>query len=87
MRKPYRPSNGTEGMMFQEVFCDKCKHDNFDEETLKGGCEILANSLFFGVDDENYPKEWVYEPEQLERDGYFSIGGEHGARCTAFEPR
>jgi len=85
--KTYRPSNGTEGMMFQEAFCMKCKHDNFDEYTMAGGCEILANTMFFDRDDESYPKEWIWYPHKLKEDGYLSIGGEFGAQCTAFEER
>jgi hypothetical protein len=27
MAEPYRPSNGTEGEMFQEQWCEKCEHD------------------------------------------------------------
>ena len=38
--KPYRPSNGTEGSMFQDRFCSQCTKDNLGDEG-KGGCEII----------------------------------------------
>lgn len=54
--KLYRPSNGTEGMIFMEKFCDKCKKNNTGD-----GCKILADSLCFEVNEPEYPKEWVYD--------------------------
>jgi hypothetical protein len=48
----YRPSNGTEGMQFEDEFCDKCEHDNGTN------CEILFNTMIFDIDDEEYPEEW-----------------------------
>jgi len=41
--KAYRPSNGTEGMMFMATWCDRCavNHD--------GDCEILAESFYSDV--------------------------------------
>lgn len=53
--KPYRPSNGTEGEMFMERFCDRCAIDGEHPQ----GCEILAASFAFDPRDERYPKEWV----------------------------
>ena len=50
----WRPSNGTEGDIFMESWCAKCKRDiNFD-------CEIIAKTMVFSFDDERYPKEWQY---------------------------
>ena len=56
--QPYRPSNGTEGDMFEVLFCNKCKHDTKDQ-----ACEILMRTMIFGVGDPEYPKEWVYDSE------------------------
>ena len=67
----YQPSNGTEGAMFMEEFCFRCKHDNFDEKTGEGGCPILAAS-FLDIGNPAYPPEWQYG-----NDGY--------PVCTAFE--
>jgi hypothetical protein len=76
--KPYRPSNGTEGMMFTERFCDRCKRDARYRETDDGadGCPILAASYCYEVDSEKYPKEWIVNLHD-------AIGST--ARCTAFE--
>ena len=50
---PYRPSNGTEGMMFEEEFCNYCR--------LEDGCEIVGNAMFFEIGDIQYPKEWTHD--------------------------
>ncbi len=56
--KSYRPSNGTEGELFQEEFCYRCKLDDCDE-----GCDILLNTMIFGIKNEDYPKEWVFDED------------------------
>lgn len=53
--KKYRPSNGTEGMIFQDKFCDKCT------KFRKGSCSIFNRSFFNDINDKAYPKEWVYD--------------------------
>lgn len=75
MSKPYRPSNGTEGADFQDFYCDRCARDAaFRETDYEGdpalGCQILADTFCYSVDDPKYPKEWITD--------------ERGARCTAF---
>lgn len=70
--KPYRPSNGTEGMQFQSAFCDNCHYDGNVENGK--GCLILAKTMIFQLEDPEYPKEWV-KNELLE------------ARCTKFKSR
>ena len=73
MSKPYRPSSGTEGFIFTSKFCDRCKHDNYTDERPQDGCEILVRTLGYGIDDKEYPTEWVSDSS--------------GPRCTAFEAR
>lgn len=71
--KPYRPSNGSEGDCFMAQFCERCVHDRSARAgDYANGCQILCRSLFFGVDDPDYPKEWVEDD-----DG-------RSPRCTAF---
>ena len=60
--KSYRPSNGTEGAMFQDMFCQLCTKDNLDDEGL-GGCEIILRSMGYGTEDKGYPKEWIYDKD------------------------
>jgi hypothetical protein len=69
----WQPSNGTEGAIFQDQFCEHCKADKpyRDSEGMKPGCDILARSLLFDIGDDDYPEEWT------DRDGK--------PRCTAFE--
>lgn len=58
--KSYRPSNGTEGMMFTDEYCDKCIHDNPEKGKY---CKILSASLMYEKKEEGYPKEWVYDSQ------------------------
>ena len=64
MRK-YQPSNGTEGDIFMESFCAKCKHCGGDPGYPEDGfdCDILDNSLIYDVDDKEYPEEWTYDKD------------------------
>ena len=56
--EPYRPSNGTEGCSFIEFWCDRCVKDSgTDKPPL---CEILTNTMVYGIDDPEYPSAWVY---------------------------
>jgi len=73
MTRPYRPSNGCEGMDFQEEFCFRCTKEAKYLEADNGadGCPILTATYLYPVSDPSYPKEWVQD--------------EQGARCTAFE--
>ena len=71
--KKYRPSNGTEGEGFMEIYCSRCRKDAKFRETQDGtdGCPIIAATMLYDVDDDRYPSEWVQD--------------ESGAgRCTAF---
>lgn len=60
--RPYMPSNGTEGEIFQEGWCAHCARDSeFRRQFMEtgnpqvDGCEILAASL-----RGEQPKEWFY---------------------------
>jgi hypothetical protein len=77
--KPYRPSNGTEGMMFEDRFCDRCKRDAKYRRTQDGkdGCRILALVGAYQAHEPEYPKEWV---QNAHGDPYGAT-----ARCTAFQ--
>ncbi len=50
--QPYRPSNGTEGVMFEEKWCDRCKHDQGQES-----CSIIAMANAFDLQDPDYPRD------------------------------
>lgn len=70
--KPYRPSNGTSGYAFIDRWCGACQRDAAFQADPEGadGCEIVAATFRYTVDDPRYPKEWV------------TINGRSG--CTAF---
>ncbi len=74
--EPYRPASGTEGMAFDEAWCDRCTRDaeyraGGDDAGPALGCQILADSFCYEKTDPKYPKAWVYD-----RDGR--------PCCTAF---
>lgn len=50
----YQPSNGTEGMIFAEAFCDRCARDANQD------CPIRADSYCYSVSDPEYPIELQY---------------------------
>jgi hypothetical protein len=74
--RPYRPSNGTEGEIFDSVWCAGCERDASYRrgQDPHVGCRIIAYAMACRIDDPDYPKEWV-------------TGGGKGPRCTAFIPK
>lgn len=50
--QPYRPSSGTEGEMFEAVWCDGC--------AIRGICKIPIKAMAFDKGEPGYPKAWVY---------------------------
>jgi hypothetical protein len=72
--KSYRPSNGTEGDMFQALWCEQCKRDADFKDGEGEGCQIIAMTMCVDVDDPEYPKEWTHDSEGQ-------------PCCTAFERR
>ncbi len=74
--QPYRPSTGTEGMAFDEAWCEHCTRDKAYRDGGPDvdpaiGCQIIADTFAYDITDPKYPKEWVFD-----RDGRPS--------CTAF---
>ena len=55
--EPYRPSSGTEGADFCAHFCDRCKH-NQDQDNP---CNIWMDTWIYEIDEPEYPKEWIYK--------------------------
>lgn len=68
----YRPSNGTEGQLFMDWFCDRCKRDAAFRDGSGDSCPIVADAFTFNVSDPKYPAEWQY-------------GTDGQPCCTAFE--
>lgn len=63
--KPFRPSNGTEGMIFMDAFCMRCIHEKFSHtlDHADKKCDILSKSMLHELGDVEYPKEWIYNEE------------------------
>src|SRR5579859_6411517 len=60
--KPYRPGSGTEGMSFDEHWCDHCARDAAwrEDPDHNDGCDILSKTFALDITDPDYPKEWIY---------------------------
>ena len=69
--KLYRPSNGSEGEMFRDRWCDHCTKDDYDNEVY---CPILSSSMCFETSDKNYPRELKHDEKGQ-------------PCCTAFESK
>jgi hypothetical protein len=50
----FRPSNGTEGEIFREYFCNRCEHDRNED------CDILLRTMCFNTEAPEYPIEWQF---------------------------
>ena len=72
MSKKFIPSNGTEGLMFQEEWCRRCKRDQAFQRGEGEGCQILADTYAHWPDENKFPSEWTYNDKSE-------------AICTAFE--
>lgn len=56
----YKPSNGTEGVMFDDAWCAKCQRDAAYRKTGKGsGCFIIVRAMI----DEDPPSEWIIDED------------------------
>ena len=65
MLKKYRPANGTEFDYFYAANCANCECDREGRETDGfDGCQIIARSMAFGVDDDHYPQELTLDEHQ-----------------------
>lgn len=56
--RPYRPSNGTEGEIFQCEFCYRCAKDMPSRH-----CKIALRAFAFDIRDPQYPAEWIEDLE------------------------
>jgi len=63
--KKYQPSNGTEGMIFCENFCNQCIHGKYEHtgDIEDKPCEILTATYFMDIKDKEYPIEWQYDKD------------------------
>lgn len=75
MAIPFQPANGTQGADFIDHWCGRCARDaayrdGGPDADPALGCQILADTFAFEIDDPRYPKEWIWKNGE----GY----------CTAF---
>jgi hypothetical protein len=77
--RPFRPANGTEGMIFDDAFCARCQRDaawRIDENAEP--CGILTRTFIYSITDPDYPSEWSEDDVPYSEDTH--------PRCTAFLP-
>jgi hypothetical protein len=53
----YRPSSGLEGVDFCAHFCDRCIHNQDEQDS----CAIWMDTWVYEIDEPEYPKEWIYQ--------------------------
>ena len=75
--RPYRPSNSTEGIDFDDRWCSRCQRDAaWREDAEQRPCEILSRAQLYDIGDPEYPAEWIEDdvpnPQQS------------NPRCSAF---
>lgn len=58
--RKYRPSNGTEGMWFEDKFCMNCINCDPNPEGKKQ-CKIMMRAFMYDINEDKYPKEWIYD--------------------------
>lgn len=68
----YQPANATEGAFFIDRWCAHCEMQNQSDDEDGITCDILFHTMFYRVDEEEYPDEWIID-EDL------------GPLCTAFK--
>jgi hypothetical protein len=74
--RAYRPSSGTEGILFDDAWCSQCQHDaDWRADGNAEPCEIFSRTFLYRVDDPDYPKEWIQDDV---------AGLDTRPRCTAF---
>lgn len=76
----YRPTTGTEGEIFQELWCHRCSKDTEAEP-----CQILDWTMVLAIDHPDYPKEWVWGDDDVPQCTAFSAatGAGPGSREEA----
>lgn len=81
--RPYRPANGTEGMIFDDAWCSRCEHDRHwretgdDAESEALPCPILSSAFLFNIGDPEYPAQWIEDDVEWPTSS--------NPRCTAFQ--
>jgi len=59
-QRKYRPSNGTEGMWFEDKFCMNCINCDPNPDGKKQ-CMIMMRAFMHDTNEPQYPTEWVYD--------------------------
>ncbi len=58
----YRPSNGTEGDIFQAEWCYQCAR--FQDPETEEYCPILGATFTLDIENPEYPEEWSYDDQE-----------------------
>ena len=76
--RPYRPANGTDGVLFDEAWCAHCQRDaGYRADECNGEpCDILSRSFVYDIGEPEYPAEWIQDDVPFPEPS--------SPRCTAF---
>ena len=80
--RPYRPSNGTDGSIFEANWCEHCR-----KVRRFGACRILLRVHAFAIDDPMYPREWVEDDGDGPRCTAFDDAGAPAPHRAGFRCR
>lgn len=64
-KRKFRPSNGTDEMVFIDTYCYQCIHEKWihGQNDNDKKCDILSNMYLLEIDDKDYPMELTYNKE------------------------
>lgn len=90
MTKLYRPSNQSEGSVFEADYCYHCVNESVNEMSGEiDACDIHLRAISFDIEDPAYPTEWTYDEHHKPVCTAFTTDNNH-YRCTRtvdmFEP-
>ena len=84
----YRPSNGSEADGFYARWCENCANDKVMSEGKKYDdcgrdeiCQIIAATMAYNLDDQEYPQEWTYDKDGRPCCTAFVAVGSKNYRC------
>ena len=81
-----RPGSGTEGMSFDEHWCNHCTRDQAYRDGGPDadpalGCQIIADAFAYDINHPKYPQEWVYGADGVPKCTAFTTDPSKPVRC------
>ncbi|MDH5184384.1 MAG: hypothetical protein OEX12_10885 [Gammaproteobacteria bacterium] len=80
--QPYRPSNATEGDIFEANWCNHCQHMQDYRQTQENCCDILLRAHAFSTTNAAFPTEWQRQDTGPTCTAYLAEGEVIQYRCS-----